>query len=408
MSDIVQPVQTALEALRAGRPVVVADDRNREDEGDLIIAADRITTETMGFVVRHSAGVICVPMSTQRAHRLQLPPMTAVNQDSKNTAYTVSCDAAHGVGTGISAADRAHTARTLAADRSTATDLTRPGHMFPLTAMPGGVLTREGHTEAAVDLCRLAGTSDVGVIAELVHDDGSMMRGKHLTAFAARHHLPMLTVAQLRSHIITRTTVATPLDESPAVALPLDQGVFTATAIRVDRHEHLLLTSSGTRGEVVAGQPPIVRIQSECLTGDVFGSHRCDCGPQLAAALQRVAAEGGAVLYLHGHEGRGIGLVDKLRAYALQEEGFDTVEANQQLGLPTENRDYATAAAILHRHGFGRIRLLTNNPHKHRALTSLGIQITQVAPLEITPVPENTCYLRTKRDRMHHRLHLDH
>ena len=394
------PVPVAIAAIAAGRPVVVVDDADRENEGDLIYAAALATDEVTAFTVRHPSGVICAPLPAGLADRLALPPMTTVNEDPKGTAYTVSVDAAAGVTTGISAADRTRTLRVLADPGAAPGDLTRPGHVFPLRAVPGGVRARRGHTEAGVELCRLAGVAPVAAIAELVHDDGTMMRLPALREFSDEHGLVLISIEDLVAHLEETTPALTAV---PAEAtLPTRHGLFRVS-VHVDAEtgaEHLLLVA----GETDPERPLTVRVHSECLTGDVLGSLRCDCGPQLEDALARAAAEGGAVLYLRGHEGRGIGLANKIRAYRLQEEGMDTVEANLALGLPAEARDWAGAAAVLTAAGHRRIRLVTNNPAKVAGLRAAGIDVVERVPAP-TPVTEhNVVYLRTKRDRMAHAL----
>ncbi len=393
-------VEAALVALRAGRPVLVTDDEDRENEGDVVLAAGAATPAWTAWTVRHTSGLLCAPMPGPWADRLALPPMVAVNEDPKGTAYTVSVDAAAGVTTGISAADRCRTARVLADPAAGPADLTRPGHVFPLRARPGGVLERAGHTEAAVDLCRLAGVSPVGVIAELVHDDGSMMRRPAVVDLAREHGLPVLTIAELVAYRELHDRV----ERLATTTVPTAQGRFTAYGYR-DRltgDEHLALVPPTGLG----GDTPLVRVHSECLTGDVFGSLRCDCGPQLQRSLAAVAEAGGAVVYLRGHEGRGVGLVDKLRAYGVQDTGVDTVDAQTELGLPVDARDFTPAAAMLRDLGVDAVRLLTNNPAKTAALRACGIAADPVG-LSLAPQPENERYLRTKRDRLGHALVLD-
>ena len=393
-------VDAALAALRRGRPVLVVDDEDREDEGDLIVAAELMTTETMAFVLRHSSGVVCVGMDGARLDELQLPPMVRDAEDPMGTAFTVSVDARDGVTTGISAADRTRTVRALAHLGTQPGHLTRPGHVFPLRARTGGVLARPGHTESAVDLCRLAGLQPVGVLAEVMNDDGTMARRPQLAAFAAEHDLVMVTVADLVDH--RRRTEST-VRAGGSADLPTSHGRFTATCYvsTVDGTEHLALV----RGAVAGGEDVLVRVHSECLTGDVLGSRRCDCGEQLQASLAAIAAAGrGVVVYLRGHEGRGIGLAHKLQAYALQQRGLDTLEANLALGLPVDSREYAVAGEVLRDLGVRSVRLMTNNPAKSRGLRDCGIAVTGRVPVLVPPHAGNVDYLRTKRDRMDHLL----
>ena len=423
------PIDTALTALRDRRPVIVVDDEDRENEGDLIMPATSMTPEWMGFIIRHSSGVVCAPMPAARAQALDLPPMTEVNEDAKGTAYTVTCDAATGITTGISAADRTVTVHTLAAPSPDPTSVTRPGHVLPLIARDGGVRERPGHTEAGVELCRLADAGEVAVIAELVHDHGPMMRGEDLRTFADAHDLPLISIADLIAHLDARDAVATTLPQeplipapevvaTPAVTLPTPHGDFRTRAWRqLDPQgrpgtEHLTLEATapaqpGTAsaaGAAAGADAPLVRVHSECLTGDAFGSHRCDCGEQLEESLTLIAQHGGIVVYVRGHEGRGIGLWEKIRAYALQEQGADTVDANLHLGHPEDARDYRAAAAILTDMGIDRVRLLTNNPAKISALEALGVEVVDRVPLETTVRPQNAQYLATKRSRMRHLL----
>lgn len=417
-APVLDPIEVALNQLAKGRPVVVVDDADRENEGDLIFPAAAATAELMAMTIRYTSGVLCVPMTAERSAYLGLPPMTTTNEDPKGTAYTISCDAAAVASTGISAEDRAITARVLADPAAEASELTRPGHMFPLIAHSQGVLGRDGHTEAAVDLCRLSGHSEVGVIAELTHDDGTMMRLPALREFSDAHELALISIADLieyrggtASPDAVRESYLTsweePQDEAaklvtggPQVALPTDLGVFTAQVWteHATGHEHILLSAHNPDTE-----NPLVRLHSECLTGDVLHSHRCDCGTQLASALETIEREGGHLLYLRGHEGRGIGLANKLRAYKLQEEGADTVEANEMLGLAAELRDFTGAAAILHSAGISRLRLLTNNPAKVESLAASGLNVEQV-PSNGVVQTHNARYLRTKRDKMAHML----
>lgn len=423
-APVLDPVDAALKQLAAGRPVVVVDDAGRENEGDIIFPAAASTPELMAFTIRHSSGVLCAPMSAERAAHLQLPPMVAENQDPKGTAYTISCDADASrhpqITTGISAADRALTARLLAAPSAGPEDLTRPGHLFPLIAHAEGVLGRPGHTEAAVDLCELSGAPAVGIIAELTHDDGEMMRLPALREFADEHGLALISIEDLIRHrggTPVPEEAAAPVDAEaltrqdlvaagPVVALPTDYGTFAAQVWTEHRtgHEHMLISAEGhhplQNGTVTR---PLIRMHSECVTGDVFGSQRCDCGTQLISALESIQRDGGHLLYLRGHEGRGIGLANKMRAYQLQEQGADTVEANEMLGLPAEQRDFTGAAAILHGAGITRLQLLTNNPEKVRVLREAGLDVEQVPSTGVVH-ESNRRYLETKRDRMNHLL----
>src|SRR5476649_1175591 len=394
-------IEEAFEALKSGLPVLVLDDEDRENEGDVILSAATLTTEWMAWTIRHTSGYICAPMPEGCADSLGLPPMVANNQDPRGTAYTVTVDAAEGVTTGISAADRAHTIRLLAQEDSTASDFTRPGHVVPLRARPGGVLVRGGHTEATVDLCRLAGLAPVGAIGELVHDDGSMMRLPAVLELGAQHNLPVITIEALIAWRKRHDRV----ERLAETRLPTRHGVFRVVGYRdlLTGDDHIALVSP----KGLPGRAPLARLHSECLTGDVFGSQRCDCGPQLERSLERVGAEGGVVVYLRGHEGRGVGLLSKLQAYALQDDGFDTVDAQTELGLPIDAREYAAGAAILADLGVAAVRLLTNNPMKVNAMREYGIEVVAVERLNVVPVVYNETYLRTKRDRMGHDLILD-
>ena len=394
-------VEDALAALREGRPVLVVDDVDREDEGDVVLAAQTLTERWTAWTVRHTSGYLCAPVTGEVADRLDLPLMVQANRDPLTTAYTVTVDAAVGVTTGISAADRTRTARVLADPEATATDLRRPGHLIPLRAREGGVLVRPGHTEAAVDLCRLAGLAPVAVIGELVEDDGSMTRLPGVLELGVREGLPVLTIADLVAWRQRHDRVERVAD----TVIPTRHGEFRALAYRdgITGEEHLALVSPLG----VPDTAPLVRVHSECLTGDVLGSQRCDCGLQLERSLERVAAEGGLLLYLRGHEGRGVGLAEKLRAYALQDRGMDTVDAQVELGLPVDARDYVAAAGILADLEVDAIRLLTNNPAKVDGLRRHGVEVTGVERLRTTPHPANATYLRTKRDRLGHDLLLD-
>lgn len=409
-------ITDALRALQVGRFVVVVDDEDRENEGDLVIAADFATPEAINFMAREGRGLICVALTGARLDQLGLPLMVppARNRSGFGTAFTLSVEARQGVTTGISAHDRARTIAALIDPASGPDDLVSPGHTFPLRARDGGVLERGGQTEAAVDLARLAGLTPAGVICEIMAEDGTMARRPTLEAFAAHHELPLVSVAELRDYRRGREearplagSVPSPVRRVAETILPTAHGPFRLFAYsevgRPEREPDLALV----RGDLApddAGGAPLVRLHSECLTGDVLGSLRCDCGPQLDAALAAVAAaERGVILYLR-QEGRGIGLLAKLRAYALQERGFDTVEANEQLGLPVDAREYATAAAILRDLGVTRLRLLTNNPDKIAGLADAGLTIVERMPLIIAPSLDNARYLATKRDRLGHLL----
>ncbi len=393
-------VERAVADIAAGRAVVVVDDEDRENEGDLIFAASKATPELMGFTVRHSSGVICAPMPAAMLDRLEIPLMTPHNKDKLRTAYTISVDARDGVSTGISAHDRAHTVRVLADSATEPWELTRPGHVFPLRYREGGVLVRRGHTEAAVDLARLAGLTPAGVLVEIVNDDGTMKRGPELREFADQHGLAMISIDELVRYRRRHENLVERVAET---RLPTRHGDFTAHGYRVtvDGSEHIALV----HGDVGGPEPVLTRVHSECLTGDVFGSDRCDCGPQLDEALEQIVAAGrGVVVYLRGHEGRGIGLVAKLQAYQLQDGGRDTVDANLDLGLPADARHYGTATQVLKDLKVERVRLLTNNPDKVTNLEDYGIEVTESVPLTTRPNDHNIAYLLTKRDRMGHSL----
>ena len=393
-------IEDAVAAIKAGRPVVVVDDADRENEGDLIFAAELATTEMTAFMVRHTSGYICVGMTGEDLDRLHLPPMTVINEDRRGTAYAVSVDARDVVATGISAEDRSLTLSVLADPATTPHQLTRPGHVMPLRAVEGGVLRRAGHTEASVDLARLAGLRPAGALCELVNDDGTMMRADDCRAFSDTHGLVMISIADL---IRYRRRTEKQVQLVAETVLPSEFGDFRAVGYRslIDDVEHIALIA----GDIGDGEQVLVRVHSECLTGDVFGSLRCDCGPQLQAALRRIAAEGrGVVLYVRGHEGRGIGLLQKLQAYALQDGGRDTMDANLDLGLPADAREYGTGAQILADLGVRSMRLLTNNPAKRAGLEGYGLSIVERVPLEMHPNDHNAAYLRTKRDRFGHEL----
>ncbi len=394
-------IEEAIAQLRGGGMVVVVDDEDRENEGDLVMAAQDVTPEAMAFFLEYTSGVFCVPLESHRADELNLPLMVVANTEAQRTAFTVSVDFRHGTTTGISAHDRAITVRALIDPTTRATDLNRPGHIFPLRYREGGVLKRAGHTEATIDLCRLAGKQPAGVLCEIVSaDKADMARLPELADFAAAHGLPIVTIADLiryrRRHekLVRRVAEAT---------LPTEYGQFHAYVFEsvLDGEQHMALVY----GRIEETSAVLVRVHSECLTGDALGSLRCDCGPQLHTALAKIAAEGaGVVVYLRGHEGRGIGLGHKIRAYALQESGRDTVDANLEQGLPVDSREYGIGSQILVDLGVTSMRLMTNNPMKYGGLEGFGLQIVERVPLESLPTSFNIEYLRTKRERMGHLL----
>ncbi|MFE7765473.1 bifunctional 3,4-dihydroxy-2-butanone-4-phosphate synthase/GTP cyclohydrolase II [Streptomyces sp. NPDC057438] len=396
------PVEQAIADIAAGRPVVVVDDEDRENEGDLVIAAEKATPEIIAFMMSECRGMICAPMEGDELDRLELPQMVQQNTESMRTAFTVTVDAApqHGVTTGISASDRATTLQLLASGTAEPGDFVRPGHIFPLRARTGGVLVRDGHTEAAVDLARLAGLRPAGAIVEIAGEDGRMLRLPELIPFARKHGLTIISIEDL---IAYRRSAEPTVRREAKTRLPTAFGDFTAYGYRstVDGVEHVALV----HGEIGDGEDVLVRVHSECLTGDIFHSLRCDCGPQLQTSLERIAAEGrGVVVYLRGHEGRGIGLLSKLRAYELQELGRDTLDANLELGLPADARDYGAGAQILVDLGVRGLRLMTNNPEKTDALVRHGLRVTDREPMPVRAGEHNLRYLRTKRDRMGHDL----
>ncbi|HEY5230738.1 MAG TPA: GTP cyclohydrolase II [Galbitalea sp.] len=404
-------IPTALAALSEGRPVIVVDNESRENEGDLIIAAQFATQEWLAFMIRYTSGFICAPMTHEIADRLELPLMVLDNQDPLRTAYTITVDAADRSGTGISAADRAHTLRALADLESTPASLNRPGHIVPLRAMDGGVRSRGGHTEAAVDLLKLAGLIPVGAIGEITQDNGEMMRLPELIEFGESQNIEVITIATLVDylqewHCDTDVPLSVPIPESSRVIfevetnVPTEHGAFRFRAYR-DRQtgaDHLAIISGNPKNGT------LLRVHSECLTGEVFSSEKCECGPQLDAALDAIQQDGGIVIYMRGHEGRGIGLVNKLRAYRLQEEGLDTLDANLALGFPADGRDYGAAVAILEDLGVSKVRAITNNPEKLRQLEERGITVLERVPLVVGVGEFNEKYLEAKRDRMGHVL----
>jgi 3,4-dihydroxy 2-butanone 4-phosphate synthase/GTP cyclohydrolase II len=392
-------VDDVVSDIAKGRMVIVTDDADRENEGDLVMAAEKATAKTINFMATHGRGLICVPISNERAEQLGLQRMVAQNREMYRTDFTVSVDAARGVTTGISAHDRAETITTIANPKSAPEDLVQPGHVFPLRAKDGGVLRRAGHTEAAVDLARMAGLQPAGVLCEILHDDGTMARLPELMEFRKKHGLRICTIQALIGH---RRLTEKLVEAEQVVKLPTDYGDFELHLYRskLDGAHHLALV----KGKISKSRPTLVRVHSECLTGDVFGSRRCDCGNQLHAALRQIADEGNGVLIYMRQEGRGIGLAAKIHAYKLQEEGLDTVEANARLGFPSDLRDYGLGAQILFDLGVRKFRFLTNNPKKVVGLEGYGIQMVEQVPIRSEPNPHNARYLETKRTKMGHAL----
>ena len=397
------PIEDVIAAIARGEMVVMVDDEDRENEGDLIMAAQFATPEKLAFIVRWSTGVVCCPMTEERCDDLRLPLMVEQNTESQRTAFTTTVDLIEGTTTGISAADRAATLRGLGDPQVGYTAFARPGHIFPLRARNGGVLKRAGHTEAAVDLARLAGCEPAGVICEIQNDDGTMMRLPDLRRFCAEHGLLLSSIAELIQYRRHNERLVERMGDAN---VPTEFGSFRCVAYRstIDGVEHLAFV----KGDVDGGSPVLVRVHSECLTGDVFGSRRCDCGPQLAAAMALVEREGaGVIVYLRGHEGRGIGIGHKIRAYSLQDQGLDTVDANVELGLPVDSREYGIGAQILADLGVTELRLMTNNPAKYGGLGGYGLTVVERVPLQTIPTPENEAYLRTKAERMGHLMNID-
>ncbi len=392
------PIEDVLADIRLGKLVVVTDDADRENEGDLVLAAEKVTPEAVNFMATHGRGLICVPVTEERADQLGLKRMVSQNKESHRTDFTVSVDAAHGITTGISAHDRSATIAILADPKSAPGELVQPGHIFPLRAKAGGVLRRAGHTEASVDLARMAGLAPAGVLCEILSTDGTMARLPELIKFKEQHGLKMCSIADL---IAYRRTQEKLVEREQVIQLPTDYGDFSLHLYRstVDGEHHLALV----KGDPAAAEAPLVRVHSECLTGDIFGSRRCDCGSQLHKAMQMIEAEGcGIVLYMRSHEGRGIGLPAKIHAYKLQESGLDTVEANLRLGYPAELREYGVGAQILVDLGIRKMRFMTNNPKKVIGLEGYGLEITERVPITAEPNPYNAEYLETKRVKMGH------
>ncbi len=396
------PVEEIVAAIGRGELVIMVDDEDRENEGDLILAADAATPDKLGFMLRHTSGIICLSVLGERLDELEIPMMVARNTDSRRTAFTVSIDAAEGTTTGISAADRARTVAAVLDPATKPEDLARPGHLYPLRYEPGGVLKRTGHTEAAVDLARLAGRYPAGVLAEVMNDDGTVARLEELERFAKENDLLIGTIADL---IAYRRKSEKLIERVVEARIPTRFGGFRAVGFRsmVDDRQHVALV----KGEIGDGEAVLTRVHSECLTGDVFGSVRCDCGEQLDWALQRIAEEGrGVVLYIRGHEGRGIGLLHKLAAYSLQDQGLDTVDANINLGLPVDSRDYGVGSQILYDLGVRSMRLMTNNPTKRAGIEGYGLSILERIPIPVSATEENRGYLETKSERLGHDLDL--
>ena len=408
----ISTIEEAIAAIQAGKPVIVADDENRENEGDVILSAELATPEWVAWTVRNSSGLLCAPMSNEIADQLDLPMMVERNEDARGTAYTVTVDAAEGVTTGISASDRTTTLRALANPDAEPGDVRRPGHVLPLRAVDGGVRARAGHTEASVELMRLAGLRPVAMIAEIVAEDGEMMRLPGLLELGAAEGVPVTTIEQLIAYLNEHDPAGAPAENLKAhrqvslradTLMPTEHGEFRIRAYRDRRAgvDHVALISTA---DPAPNEDVLVRVHSECITGEAFGSLKCECGPQLHAALDLVQDRGGVVIYLRGQEGRGIGLANKLRAYQLQESGVDTLDANLQLGLPGDARDYTAAAEILADLGISRVRLLTNNPDKVTQLQNRGVVITERVPLHVGFTEQNAGYLEAKRDRMGHQL----
>lgn len=394
-------IEAAIEDLRQGRMIILTDDEDRENEGDIVVAAEKVTPEVINFMATYAKGLICFPMTDERLNHFNIPLMVEQNTAQLHTAFTVSIDAVDGITTGISAKDRARTVHTVMDENAKPEDIAMPGHLFPLKAQRGGVLTRPGHTEGSVDLSRMAGFKPAAVICEILNDEGDAARGDELKAFAEEHNLRIVSINDLIAYRFQHESL---VEVKATSTLPLENGaVFTIKIFqsRLDDAEHIALI----KGDIQSDSEVITRIHSECLTGDILGSTRCDCGDQLRTAMDRISEEGGVLLYLR-QEGRGIGLANKIRAYALQDQGMDTVEANHHLGFPADARDYGIAAQMLRKLGINKVRMLTNNPNKIRSLVRYGINVSERLPVEVYPKPDNIAYLTAKRDKLGHMLAL--